>query len=883
VIGETISHYRILDQIGSGGMGVVYKAEDLRLKRLVALKFLSGEYALHTNALERFRWEAQAASALNHPNICTVHDIGEVDGQPFIVMELLDGQSLKDVLVQGKLAPERVVAIGIQIADALDVAHVRDIIHRDLKPANIFLTGRDHAKLLDFGLAKTSPGSLADAAGVAETGTVLYLTSPGTTVGTAAYMSPEQVRGEPVDGRTDIFALGAVLYELVTGVPAFRGRTAGVIQEAILNRTPASPGSLTPNVPAKLEEVIARCLEKDPDLRYQTAGDLRADLKRVLRDGTSASMSVTAMPTIAPTARPKEWLTRRPMTVLLGTMAVLVTAALVWIALGSQRRDVEPPSRLMPFTTLPGLLRQPAFSPQGNQIAFSWDGGHGESFSIYTQLVDAGRWLRLTNVVGEDSSPAWSPDGRYIAFLRHSADGDAYYAVPALGGAEKRVASSYGVPFSYGPSIAWSPDGRVLAVIDRTRANEALNILLITMKGPREVRRLLSRPMPYLQNPAFSGDGMLLAFVAGSGFLAQDVYVTDLTGGEPRRLTNDGRHIAGLTWSADDRNVLFSSNRSGLFGVWKVPASGGEPQIMPAVAEDSYAPTVSRQTGSLAFLRQRIDWNIWQVAGPRAADTGSPPARLIYSTREEWQPTFSPDDERIAFVSTRSGSQEIWVSDRSGGNLTQVTSFRGPPTGTPRWAPDGRRLVLDSRLGGDSDIFIATSDGSSVTPLTQGPSEDVVPSWSRDGKWIYFTSDRAGREQIWKIASGGGTPVLVIDTPGRDATESDDGTYLYYWSRGTIWRRPLGGGPEAAVVAHSKWGSWVLRQEGIYLLNEDARPRPSIDCFEFATGRRTVLRSLDDWPHLRFPSSFDLSHDAGTFLFGRVDQVQDDIMVIDFK
>ena len=311
--------------------------------------------------------------------------------------------------------------------------------------------------------------------------------------------------------------------------------------------------------------------------------------------------------------------------------------------------------------------------------------------------------------------------------------------------------------------------------------------------------------------------------------------------------------------------------------MWKVAVTGGDPQLVTAI-EDAYAPTRSRRSGDLAYLRMRVDWNIWRIPGPRAKVATDPAARLIASTREEWQPAFSPDDGRIAFVSNRSGSQEIWVTGGTGGNAVQLTSFRGPPTGTPRWSPDGRRLAFDSRVGGSGDIFTVGVDGTPVKRLTTERSEDVVPSWSRDGRWVYFTSDRAGREQIWRIPSGGGTAEVALDTPALGAVESADARALYYWRDGWVCTRPLQGGAETRIVAHPRWESWVVRDGGIYLLNE--WPRPTIDFVAFTTGQRAILQELADWPRARFPASFDLSHDGLWFLFGRVDQIQNDIMLL---
>jgi Tol biopolymer transport system component len=854
MIGRTVSHYRILERLGGGGMGVVYKAQDLRLDRTVALKFLPPDHFDDPLARERLEREAKTASALSHPHICTIHDIDEHEGRPFIAMELLEGQTLQQRAAAAPLPTAELVDLAVQVAEALDAAHARRIVHRDIKPANIFVTARGDAKVLDFGLAKWTSRP-EPAASRAETATAeRHLTQPGTAVGTVAYMSPEQVLGRVLDGRTDLFSFGVVLYEMATGRLPFAGDTAGAAYAAILHETPASPLRLNPALPDELARVIHKCLEKDKELRYQSAAELRADLRRLRRDAAAAD---------GPPPRAR----RRAAAVVpwLAAAALAVGASAWWLVAGRRPPAPSGPLRIVPFAgEEAGSKEWPQLSPDGEKVSYVWSGRAGESGGVYVKALGVGtRPLRVTGPEAEsDFSPVWSPDGRQIAFVRTSGSSAAIYTVPSLGGQERRVTDVSGLVWwnvQFVPALAWSPDGRWLAFGEKPDGDTPSRVVRISL-DTRE-RQPLTTPPPDTQGdlyPSYSPDGSRLAFVrSGSGRLGDwDVWVLGRDEAAPRRVTREGYDACrNPVWTSDGSEILFTTGWGDL-SIQRVRVAGGEPQ--PVFGVGTAFPSIR----SHRAVYQRVTpppQSIWRAPGRTNPLRTREPEKLIASNQTDGNPAYSPDGRKIAFHSDRSGVLNIWVCDSEGQSPVQVTSL-DRRTGTPRWSPDGRRLLFDSIEAGDWNIYVVDADGGPPRRLTPEPSGENSGTWSRDGRWIYFSSNRSGSDQIWRMPSGGGPARQVTRGGGYYAEESWDGRYVYYTKDRAptgVWKVPVEGGEETEVVGGAPlafFGNWTLARGGLYYATIVPRGRESeyeIHYLDFAS-RRTheVLRQVGTSEHM---------------------------------
>ncbi len=840
IAGQTIGHYSIVKQIGKGGMGEVYLAEDTRLNREVAIKVLPAGISNDVNRLQRFEQEARATSSLNHPNILTVYDFGNYEGAPFIVTELLRGEELRDYLNKRTTSVRKTLEYAEQIVSGLVAAHEKGIAHRDLKPENIFITKDDRVKILDFGIAKlrqpkTSRRGSEDAAQKA-------ITDHGTIMGTVGYMSPEQVRGGFTDYRSDIFSFGAILYEMLAGRRAFHKETAAETMVAILNEEPAALSEIDPTINESLERIVHRCLEKRAELRFQSTADLGFALGALSpRSGRNRSFGPAAA-TDPPHRR--RWMFFVAVgTLLIGTLSVVgwivsqSTALTPNTALRQSTANLESVT-LTPITNDPGYEGEPTFHPDGETIAYVSD--RSGNFEIYIQQASGGMYRNISDDKAEDVQPAYSPDGKHIAFVssRSSSSklkwegydlplmGGDIWVIPALGGSARRVAKDGNFP-------SWSPDGSAIIYTGGPAYEQKIYRVAALGGQSRGIvpKRKAEAGIPrYLLYPSYSSDERWIVYEADSptGFGPRDIWVMNTESSEVEHIARG----SNPSWNADSSAIIYSSAEPGKnFSLWQVPFSLAEGKVSgPAEpltvsrGRDTKA-AVSRDGTRIAFAGVDISFVVESLAfNAESGKTSGSPARITNGRQLSYFQSFSPDGRTVVFESRKGNGSHLWKSVRDSApvQLTSAPDFddtfpRWSPTGrdiafnrkelssseqssslwlmsddgaNPRlaiekagffaWMPDGRGLIYFSTE--DRQIYVFDLAANNARRLTDEPKIVQLFAVSADGKWVIFQTLQAGNIDLKAVPIEGGETRTVLATPHQDyhPSLSPSGRWLYF-------------------------------------------------------------------------------------------------------
>ena len=797
----------ILALLGAGGMGEVYRARDNSLGREVAVKVLPGDTTHHSDRLRRFEQDARADASLNHPNIMAVYSFGTTDeGIPYVIAELLQGQNVRERIAQGPIPPRKAIDYALQTARGLAAAHERGIVHRDLKPDNLFITRDGLVKILDFGLAKL----VADDAQDPQKTVTLGATEPGMVLGTIGYMSPEQVRAQNTDARSDIFSLGAILYEMLSGNRAFQAATTADTMSAILKDEPADLSSRVRNLSPALARIIHRCLEKDPTERFQSARDLAFNLELLSRDDSGSGVSRSA---VASAAKPNFF-----FPIILGALVFL--AAGFGLARWLRPAAVEHrPVELRRLTDFTGMEESPALSPDGKSVAFVAD--QGGQRQIWVRLLAGGAPLQITHDNADHQVPRWTADSASLLYFTPSTSAGnqgQIWQIPALGGAARPLVESLA-----GADV--SHDGHSIGYFRANQGQIELTVAGLDGANPRVAAKL---PPDYLySNLRWSPDDKWLGYQGGRTF-DFDIFYVPAAGGAPQRATEDGNPLGGFAWLADSSGVVYSSSRSETLlylptmNLWEVRLGGKDLQQL-TFGETSYMSPDIDSIGNITASRLRAQFDIWKFpVDGSPVDNVRKAVQITHQTGNVQTPSAAPGDRELVYLSDSGGHGNLWVLDLTSGQTRQITFEHDPEVvlGVPVWSPDGKYIAYARRghTGWNVDQWMVKPDGTGARRVSEGGG---WAAWSADAKWLYLSPPTPKGFVIQKMFPDGSN-VMPVRDQGQKPSVAADGTLYYIMNRtgqnGASDMEIYAAEPEGAEarlvtrIPGSRLASWMLMQ-----------------------------------------------------------------------
>ncbi|MCZ6877808.1 MAG: protein kinase [Acidobacteria bacterium] len=844
MVEETISHYKILEKIGQGGMGEVYLAQDTRLDRKVALKFLPEKLQQDSTARKRFLREARSAAALDHPYICKIYEIGEAEEKSFISMEYIQGTTLQEELLKGPLPLKEALEKATEIAEALEAAHKRKIVHRDLKPSNIMLTLDGHVKVMDFGLAKR----VTPAEGGQEEEITTALTREGALLGTVPYMSVEQVRGQAVDTRSDIFSFGVVLYEMLTGVNPFKKDGQIETAHAIVSETPPPLSQYTDDIPVVLQHTVKRMLAKDPTRRIQSAMDIRNELEELRGDLSSGLVQEAVL------RGPRSAVQKRVAVVAI--ILVLALAGLLFYLVQTPQDRVPRLVNPLQVTFAVGVENFPTWAPDGGRLAY--ESNQDGSWDIWVTQLGGGEPVnRTADHAGPDRYPSWSPDGRQIAFLSQRDETWGLYTMAAVGGMPRKVVSLDLDPTYYRGVPQWSADGTQIAVVVWDSPSNYVKVISLQTQETRQIALPRGEGNPCL-DLSWSPDERTFAYIQAAGDAAEvtRLWMIPSSGGEPIPVTDGRTNDRSPVWSSDGPKLFFVSNRGGTMDLWQQHiGEDGEPEgkAEPVTVGLGIRSAVFSSDGAkLAYSRGRPVANVWRVPvrTDRAA-TWADAQQITFDNALVEMLDVSPDGKRLALSSDRAGNQDLWILPSEGGQMTQLTT-EITPDWDPQWSGDGTEIAFYSYRTGNRDIWVIPSGGGPARQLTSHPALEVSATWSPDGREIAFTSRRSGNRDVWIMGAEGGEPRQVTVHPADESVVdwSPDAKWLVFISGSHLFRIPAAGGEReqlgegliGSFGAHLSPDGTVLyylgRDDNVWALSlKDGSESPATDL----AGRRGTL------------------------------------------